>query len=74
MDHSKKIRSQISVNENKKKQDRLDYLEEGRKVREKIDNERTKVQDIQRAKIDELKNIGIDKKYLYELEKKTVSF
>jgi hypothetical protein len=29
-----------------KKQDRLDYLEEGRKVREKIGNERQKIKDI----------------------------
>lgn len=46
VDHSVKIRSQISNNENVKKQDRLDYLEEGRKVREKIENERTKIKDI----------------------------
>ena len=46
VDHSVKIRSQISTNENVKKQDRLDYLEEGRKVREKIENERTKIKDI----------------------------
>ena len=46
MDHSKKIRQQISTNENVKKQERLDYLEEGRKVREKIENERQKVRDI----------------------------
>ena len=74
VDHSKKIKGQISTNESVKKQDRLDYLEEGRKVREKIENERQKVKDIQAAKIDELKTIGINDKYLYELQKKTVSF
>ena len=67
MDHSQKIRGQIHGKEQLKKQDRLDYLEEGRKVREKIDNERSKLVDIQKAKIDELKNIGIEDKYLYEL-------
>jgi hypothetical protein len=46
VDHSVKIRTQISTNEGNKKQDRLDYLEEGRKVREKIENERQKVKDI----------------------------
>ena len=46
VDHSKKIRCQISTNESIKKQERLDYLEEGRKVREKIENERQKVRDI----------------------------
>ena len=74
MDHSQKIRGQIHQKEQLKKQDRLDYLEEGRKVREKIDNERQKLVDIQKAKIDELKTLGIDNKYLYELQKKTISF
>ena len=74
VDHSVKIRTQIATNENLKKQERLDYLEEGRKVREKIENERTKVKDIQAAKLDELKVIGINDKYLYDLQKKTVSF
>ena len=74
IDHSQKIRTQISKNDAEKKQDRLDYLEEGRKVREKIDNERDKIKGIQGAKIDELKSLGIDNKYLYELQKKTVSF
>ena len=74
VDHSHKIREQISNNESKVKQDRLDYLEEGRKVRENINNEREKIKDIQAAKLDELKNLGIEDKYMYELQKKTVSF
>ena len=74
VDNSVKIRTQISTNENLKKQERLDYLEEGRKVREKIENERTKVKYIYAAKLDELKVIGINDKYLYDLQKKTVSF
>lgn len=63
VDHSKKIRTQISVNEASKKQDRLDYLEEGRKVRANIDNERNKIRDIQAAKLDELNKLGIENKY-----------
>lgn len=74
IDHSHKIRGQINTNEDIKKQDRLDFLEEGRKVREKIDNEREKIKGIQQAKIAELKESGIDDKYSYELNKKTVSF
>lgn len=74
IDHSHKIRGQIANNEDIKKQDRLDFLEEGRKVREKIDNERDKIKGIQAAKISELQDAGIDDKYLYELNKKTVSF
>lgn len=74
VDHSKKIRGQISNNEACKKQDRLDYLEEGRKIRENIQNERDKIGNIQQAKLGELKDLGIDDKYMYELQKKTVSF
>lgn len=40
VEHSFKVRSQISANEAIKKQERLDYLEEGRKVREKVEAER----------------------------------
>ena len=74
IDHSHKIRGQIAVNEDLKKQDRLDFLEQGRKVREKIDAEREKIKDIQQAKIKELQDAGINQKYLYEINKKTVSF
>jgi len=46
VNHSYKIREQISTNESKAKQDRLDYLEEGRKVRENVQNEREKIKGI----------------------------
>ena len=73
-DHSKRIREQIGTNDAKTKQDRLDYLEEGKKVREEIEDERSKIKSIQNAKIDELKRLGIHDKYMYEIQKKTVSF
>jgi L-2-hydroxyglutarate oxidase LhgO len=44
--HSYQLRSQIQTNDEKTKQDRLDYLEEGRKIRHKIDEERTKIEAI----------------------------
>ena len=72
--HSKKIRDQISINEHNTKQARLDYLEEGKKVREEIQDERNKIKNIQNAKIDELERLGIENKYMYEIQKKTVSF
>lgn len=43
LQHSVKLRTQITSNDEKTKQDRLDYLEEGRKVRQKIDDERRKI-------------------------------
>jgi len=44
--HSYQLRTQIQLNDEKSKQDRLDYLEEGRKVRQKIDEERRKIEAI----------------------------
>ncbi len=70
LDHSKKIRDQISTNEQLTKQDRLDYMEEGKKVRQEIYDERQKIQGIQGAKLEELKKLGIEDKYMYELQKK----
>jgi hypothetical protein len=49
-------------------------LEEGRKIREDIQNERDKIKGIQAAKVSELKTLGIAEKYMYELQKKQVSF
>ncbi len=44
--HSQQLRTQIHTNDEKSKQDRLDYLEEGRKIRQKIDEERRKIEAI----------------------------
>lgn len=46
-----------------KKQDRLDYLEEGRKVRQKLEEDRQKVEGIKQAKLHSLGKLGIDNKY-----------
>lgn len=39
---------QIGMNSEVKKQERLDYLEEGRKVRQRIEDERLKVERIKK--------------------------
>jgi hypothetical protein len=39
------------MNADVKKQVRLDYLEEGRKVRQRIEDERVKVENIKKAKL-----------------------
>ncbi|MFS8160129.1 MAG: hypothetical protein ACMG6E_07950, partial [Candidatus Roizmanbacteria bacterium] len=59
LQHSVQLRTQITSNDEKSKQDRLDYLEEGRKVRQKIEQERQKIQAIKNKKIDELTNLSI---------------
>lgn len=61
--HSNQLRTQIVQNDEVKKQERLDFLEEGRKVRQKIDEERNKIQTIKDKKLKDLTSLGIEEKY-----------
>lgn len=72
--HSQQLRSQIQNNDEKGKQDRLDYLEEGRKIRQKIDEERRKIEAIKQKKLGELNTLNIPEKYTAELAKKKIAF
>ena len=54
---------QIGINAEVKKQHRLDYLEEGRKVRQKLEDERLKVEGIKAGKLAGLQQLGIADKY-----------
>jgi len=51
VNHAQTIRSQIEKNGEVRKQDRLDYLEEGRRVRQKLEDERLKVEGIKAGKL-----------------------
>ena len=73
VNHAGTIRDQISKNSDVKKQDRLDYLEEGRRVRQKLEDERLKVEGIKKKKLDGLQTIGIAEKYQAELAKKKIN-
>jgi len=53
--HSQAIKDQILMNSETKKQQKLDYLEEGRKVRQKLEEEKMKVEGIKQRKLGELK-------------------
>lgn len=72
--HASQLRSQINTNEEKSKQERLDYLEEGRKVRQKIEEERRKIEAIKQKKLQELHQLEIPDKYKAELAKKKISW
>lgn len=72
--HSHQLRTQIQTNDEKSKQDRLDYLEEGRKIRQKIDEERHKIEAIKQKKLQELNTLNIPEKYTAELAKKKIAF
>ena len=71
--HAHTIRAQIRDNEEHVKQDRLDYLEEGKKVRQRLLDEKSKVEGIKAKKLQGLKDIGIADKYQAELAKKRIN-
>lgn len=56
-----------------KKQDRLDYLEEGRIVRQKLDAEKRKLEQIKKRKLTHLEEVGIEDKYKAELARKKIN-
>jgi hypothetical protein len=65
-------RAQISKNSTITQQDRLDYLEEGKKVRQKLEDDRLKVESIKQQKLNNIQGLGIESKYQYELAKKKI--
>ncbi len=71
--HSNQLRSQIQQNEEIKKQDRLDYLEEGRIVRQKLEAEKRKLEMIKQEKLHHLDQLGIAPKYKAELARKKIT-
>lgn len=70
--HATTVRDQIMANSEVKKQNRLDYLEEGRKVRQKMEEERLKIEGIKERKLAQLGDLSIDAKYKAELQRKKI--
>lgn len=65
-------RNQIGSNTDTKKQDRMDYLEEGRRMRQKMEEDKKKLEFIKERKLGELKKMNISEKYVGELSKTKV--
>lgn len=70
--HADVVRAQISKNQVTAQQERLDYMEEGKKVRQKLEEERLKLEAIKQSKLAAIQSMGIEKKYQYELAKKKI--
>ena len=65
--HASNVRNQISENDDVRKQHRMDYLEEGKKTRQNLEEERQKILEIKEEKLQQLGKLHIDQKYMYEL-------
>lgn len=50
----------------------MDFLEEGRMVRQRLEDERLKVEGIKQDKLGQLDNLGIESKYKAELARKKI--
>lgn len=72
--HRRDVQEQIQKNESKRRQERLDYLEEGRKLRKEIEKEKGHLLEIKDRKIHELRGAGVPEKYLTELMRHKVEF
>jgi len=72
--HSDQLKKQIALNEERKKLERREFLEEGKKVRDKLSNERKLLETIKYEKLNELVNDGIEDKYTTELARKKITF
>merc|ERR1711988_865980 len=72
--HRRDVQEQISKNEAKRRQERLDYLEEGRKLRKEIDKEKNHLNGIKDRKIHEMRDAGVPEKYLTGLMRHKVEF
>lgn len=70
--HSQQVRTQIQNNEEIKRQQRLDYLEEGRKVRQNLEAGRQKIETIKEKKLSALRGSGVEEKYTAELSRKKI--
>lgn len=72
--HSLQLRTQIIQNEEVKKQERLDYLEEGRRVRQNLEKEKRRLEEIKNKKLKEMQDLGISSKYQADLSRKKITF
>jgi len=70
--HAGQLKKQISINEEKKKQDKRTYLEEGKKIKDKLSNEKKLLEAVKEEKLNDLQAIGIPEKYQAELAKKKI--
>merc|ERR1712139_336481 len=56
--HRRDVQEQIAKNESKRRQERLDYLEEGRKLRKEIDKVKNHLNGIKDRKIHDMRDAG----------------
>jgi len=70
--HKEEILNQISQNDETRKKERQEYLEEGEKLRQRHKDEKLRLEKIKGRKLTELNSAGVPAKYRAELERKKI--
>jgi len=71
-EHADQLKKQIALNEEKKKQAKREFLEEGKLIKDKLSGEKHLLEDIKAEKLGELGSLGIANKYTSELARKRI--
>ena len=69
LDHNKDLRIQIGEKEERERLNRREILEEGRKKKQERDDYQRNIEAIRLDKIKQLRNMGIDEKYIEPLQR-----
>lgn len=69
LDHNKDLRIQIAEKEEKERIHKREILEEGRKIRQNNDDYMDNIEQIRRDKINKLRQMNINEKYIVPLER-----
>ena len=69
LDHNKDLRIQIAEKEEKERMFRREVLEEGRKIKQHNDDYSDNIEKIRRDKINKLRQMNINEKYIVPLER-----
>lgn len=71
-EHSEQLKKQIALNEEKKRQDKRNLLEEGKKVKDKLASEKKTLDELKAKKLNQLKSTGVNDKYIGDLARKKI--
>jgi len=71
-DHAEQLKKQMAINEEKHKLSRREFLEEGKKMKDKLMNEKFLLEDIKTKKLHQLVDLDIPGKYTSELARKKI--
>jgi hypothetical protein len=71
-DHNDELRRQIKEKEEDEKMKAREHLEEGRKIKQGNIEEIKRYEEIKKEKLQQMKEMGIDEKYVVDLEKLSV--